>query len=87
MLAAAPSCTTVWTGMSRAGGKTNAITAISSSPPAVPTMAAIKAVPRAAADRPAYSVLDCSSTGADLGLEQVSWQESLRVMLEASAGR
>lgn len=42
---------------------------------------------RAAANRPAYSVLDCSSTVADLGLSQVSWRASLRAMLEASAGQ
>ena len=42
---------------------------------------------QAAANRPAYSVLDCSSTVTELGLEQVSWQQSLRAMLEASAGQ
>lgn len=38
---------------------------------------------RAVASRPAYSVLDCSSTARDLGLEQVPWQQNLRAMLEA----
>lgn len=39
----------------------------------------------AAAKRPAYSVLDCSATARDLGLEQAPWRQSLRAMLEASA--
>ena len=42
---------------------------------------------QAAANRPAYSVLDCSSTIDDLGLLQVAWQERLRAMLEVSAGQ
>ncbi|RZV38375.1 MAG: dTDP-4-dehydrorhamnose reductase [Chromatiales bacterium] len=42
---------------------------------------------QAAANRPAYSVLDCSSTVSDLGLVQVPWQQSLRAMLQASAGQ
>lgn len=40
---------------------------------------------QAVANRPAYSVLDCSSTARDLGLEQVPWQQNLRAMLEAGA--
>ena len=42
---------------------------------------------KAAARRPAYSVLDCSSTAADLGLAQVPWRRNLRAMLEAGAGQ
>ena len=40
-----------------------------------------------AATRPAYSVLDCSATARDLELQQTPWRQSLRAMLEASAGR
>lgn len=36
----------------------------------------------AAAERPAYSVLDCSSTTAELGISQVPWRDNLRRMLE-----
>ena len=42
---------------------------------------------RAAARRPAYSVLDCSQTAADLGLRQVPWRQNLRTMLKAGAGQ
>ena len=38
-----------------------------------------------AAQRPAYSVLDCSSTVAALGLEQVPWRDNLRAMLREGA--
>jgi dTDP-4-dehydrorhamnose reductase len=38
-----------------------------------------------AATRPAYSVLDCSSTANDLGLQQTPWRQSLRAMLEVLA--
>lgn len=41
----------------------------------------------AAATRPAYSVLDCSATASDLGLKQTPWRQSLRAMLEVSAGK
>ena len=40
---------------------------------------------QAAAKRPAYSVLDCSSTAQELGLVQVPWQQNLRAMLAAGA--
>ena len=40
-----------------------------------------------AAARPAFSVLDCSSTANDLGLEQTPWRQNLRAMLEGSAAR
>jgi len=36
----------------------------------------------AAATRPAYSVLDCSATASELGLEQMPWRQGLRAMLE-----
>ncbi|MDH3620971.1 MAG: dTDP-4-dehydrorhamnose reductase [Gammaproteobacteria bacterium] len=40
---------------------------------------------QAAATRPTYSVLDCSATARDLGLEQAPWRQNLRAMLEVSA--
>lgn len=37
------------------------------------------------ATRPAYSVLDCSSTATELGLQQTPWRQNLRGMLEVLA--
>lgn len=38
-----------------------------------------------AATRPAYSVLDCSSTATELGLLQTPWRQNLRAMLKLLA--
>lgn len=40
---------------------------------------------QAAAKRPAYSVLDCSSTSEALGLVPTPWRQNLRAMLEVIA--
>ncbi len=40
---------------------------------------------QAAAPRPAYSVLDCSATATELGLEQTPWRQNLRRMLEVNS--
>lgn len=41
----------------------------------------------APATRPAYSVLDCSSTTRELDIRQVPWRDNLRRMLEASGAQ
>lgn len=49
----------------------------------------IRAIPSSdyptAAMRPAYSVLDCTTTASELGLAQISWRSNLRSMLQELA--